>query len=487
VKASHGLTKNFLFLMASNVLSPIFSMVLVLAISRLRGAEMLGKYSLVMTVFIVGQSCAPLGLPILVTREVAKSPRLAGHYFMNACLLTGGLVALALLALIPGAWAIQSDHEMRLAMAWTLLSLLPSVPMAIGEAVLLAFGRAADYVTVGFAENVARASVGALLVFSGHDVAAIAAALLVMRILASIVLAAVLRWRGVTFDTRFDRALWREFLAHVPVLGSIPIVNQIYARSDVFLLTALGTWGDVGIYSAGLRLVDLARTVPLAYSKAIYPVLSRAYGQRVEEFTAVAQRSLRHGLLMMAPATILLCSCSPVLITAFYGSRISGGETSLALLSWTLIPLMVAAVLAQVLFSAGKQAIDLRVNIISTAINVPANLLLIPRLGAAGAALAVLLSMSVYAALQYRWTRQHVTDPEAIPFLGKILAVSLASVMATAILLRTNAIAAATVGLATYAVTVIVAGLVSRQEIDGWRAMLGSFSSRYLWGVRGAR
>jgi peptidoglycan biosynthesis protein MviN/MurJ (putative lipid II flippase) len=176
-----------------------------------------------------------------------------------------------------------------------------------------------------------------------------------------------------------------------------------------------------------------------------------------------------------------------VLITAFYGSRISGGETSLALLSWTLIPLMVAAVLAQVLFSAGKQAIDLRVNIISTAINVPANLLLIPRLGAAGAALAVLLSMSVYAALQYRWTRQHVTDPEAIPFLGKILAVSLASVMITAMLLRTNAIAAATAGLATYAVTVIVAGLVSRQEIDGWRTMVGSVGSRYLWGVRGAR
>ncbi len=484
MKASHGLTKNFIFLMASNVLSPVFSMVLVLAISHLRGAEMLGKYSLVMTIFIVGQSCAPLGLPILVTREVAKAPRLAGHYFMNACLLTGGLIALALLAIIPGIWSIQSDHEMRIATALTLLSLLPSVPMAIGEAVLLAFGRAADYVSVGLAENIARASVGALLVFAGYDVAAIAATLLGMRILASMVLAVVLRWRGVTFATRFDRALWRDFLGHIPVLGSIPIVNQIYARSDVFLLTALGTWSDVGIYSAGLRLVDLARTIPLAYSKAIYPVLARVFGQRTDEFMPVAQRSLRHGLLMMAPATILLCSCSPVVITAFYGSRFSGGETSLALLSWTLLPLMTAAVLAQVLFAAGKQAIDLRVNIISTAINVPANVLLIPRMGAAGAALAVLVSMSVYATLQYFWTRQHVGDPEAVPFLSKIVAISLASVVVAMLLLRINVIAAATIGLATYAVAGIAMGLVTRHELDGWRARIGSVGSRAFSGVR---
>src|ERR1700686_2173133 len=132
---------------------------------------MLGKYSLVMTVFIVGQQCAALGLPILITREVSKGHELAGHYFMNACVLTSGLVALALLGLMPVVWSALDDSEMRIAMSLTLLSLLPSVPMAYGEAVLLAFGRAADYVTVGLTENVARAAVCTLLVLSGHGVA----------------------------------------------------------------------------------------------------------------------------------------------------------------------------------------------------------------------------------------------------------------------------------------------------------------------------
>ena len=56
----------------SNVISPFFSIALVLAISRLQGVELLGKYSLLMTVFILGQACGTLGLSIIITRETAQ-------------------------------------------------------------------------------------------------------------------------------------------------------------------------------------------------------------------------------------------------------------------------------------------------------------------------------------------------------------------------------------------------------------------------------
>ncbi len=484
MKASHGLTANFLFLMASNVLSPVFSMVLVLAISHLQGVEMLGKYSLVMTVFIVGQSCATLGLSVIITREVAKSSQLAGHYFLNACVLTGGLIALALLALVPGAAWLLHDSEMRVAITLTLLSLLPSVPMVYSEAVLLAFGRAGDYVAVGLAENIARAAVGTLLVVARYDVAAIAAALLGLRIVAAMVIVPVLRHRGVVFTARFDRALWRDLLTQVPVLGSIPIVNQIYARSDILLLTSLGSWRQVGLYSAGLRLVDLARTLPAAYSKAVYPLLARLYGQRFDEFSVVTTQSLRHGLLMVTPLTIVLCGCSPMLITAFYGPAVSGGEAALAILSWTLIPLTIACVLAQALFAAGRQAIDLRVNVISTVLSVLANAALIPLFGATGAAVAMLLSITVYAALQYFWARHHVVDPDALDCIAKVVATALASVVVTAALLGTNVIAAVAGGVAAYAVGALAGGLVTRRELEQWRSRAGSVGARYLWGVR---
>jgi O-antigen/teichoic acid export membrane protein len=483
VNPRQGLTKSFLFLMTSNVLSPIFSMVLVLTIIRLCGVEMLGKYSLMMTVFVVGQSCATLGLPIIITREVAKARHLAGYYFVNACALTGGLIALALLALVPAMCASVTDAEMRVAISLTLVSLVPSVVLAYGEGVLLALERAGDYVTVGIAENVVRAGVGTVLVFLGFGVAAIAGALLILRILAGIVLLLVLRHRGVALVPRFDRVLWHDLLVEVPVVGAIPIVNQIYARSDILLLTWFASWRDVGLYSAGLRLVDLARTLPAAYSRALYPILAHLYGQRAEEFTEVAQQSLRHCLLMVAPLTIAMCGLSPVLITTFYGAKAAGGEMSLAILSWGLIPLAIACMLAQSLFAAGRQAIDLRVNVIATVLSLSTNALLIPWLGAVGAAIASLVSVSVYAALQYFWVRQHVLDPSALMFVTKLVTTTLASVTITAALLQASAPAAAAAGLMTYALTAFMAGLVTRRELDAFRTRIVSARARYLWGA----
>lgn len=477
------LAKNFLFLLANNVLSPVFSMALVLAISRLSGVEMLGKYSLMMTVFTVGQSCAPLGLTVIVTREVAKARHLAGHYFTNACVLTSGLIAVLLLALIPAVWAFVTDPAMRIAIALTLLSLLPSVVLGFGEGVVLACGHAEDFVTVAIGENTARAAIGTLLVFLGFGVLAIAVALLALRVLAAVVLVFILSRRDVALAARFDRKLWGELLAQVPIVGPTPIVYQLYNRSDILLLTWFGSWRDVGLYSAGLRLVDVARTLPAAYSRALYPILSRLYGQRAEEFKEVAQRSVRQCLLMVAPLTIVMSGLSPLLVTGFYGADAAGAATSLAILSCSLLPLAVACVLAQVLLAAGRQVIDLRVNVAASVLAVVANVLLIPRLGATGAAIAMLISISAFVALQYVWLRRHALEPESLQYLVRAVASSLASAVVMAILLKTSTIGALAAGLATYAVAALVAGLVTRRELDAVRARIGSAGARHLWGL----
>jgi hypothetical protein len=66
-----ALVRNFSFLTASNLLLPIATMALVVAISRLGGAELLGEYSLLMSFFLIGQTCSTAGLQILSTRDVA--------------------------------------------------------------------------------------------------------------------------------------------------------------------------------------------------------------------------------------------------------------------------------------------------------------------------------------------------------------------------------------------------------------------------------
>jgi O-antigen/teichoic acid export membrane protein len=466
------LYKNFALLTASNLLTPLFTMALVLAISRLQGVEILGKYSLMMTVFVVGQSCVSLGLPVVITREVAKHPGDAGRYFVSACAVTFAIAGVAIaLALVALRW--QVDFDLRTALSLVLLSLLPSVVTLCGEAVLLAFERARDLVVISFTETAARALIGTVLVFLGGGIVSLALSLLALRLLAGVAFLAMLRRRRVVFTRGFDTVLCARLARDIPVLGSIPIVNSLYARADVFLLTWLGTWTDVGLYSAALRLVDVARTIAPAYSRALYPVLARLRAESTGEFAALARRSIRDIMLLVLPIVLVLSGFARPLIVALYGERLAAAADVLRILAWSLVATTLATTLAQILFAAKLQAIDLRVNIIATAFIALAGGMLIPRWGAAGAALAVLLSSGLYAGLQYFFVRRAVTDPAALALLAKLAAVAAAGTVAMAFASTAPMLGAGAGAVAAYAVAIWATRILGRDDIERVYDILG--------------
>lgn len=475
------LARNFFYLMVSNLLSPMFSMALVLAISRVRGVEMLGKYSLLMTVFIVGQACGTLGLSVIITRDVAQDPSRAGHYFFNATILTGLVVAAFVLAALPVVHRTFDEQEMQVAMSLVVGTFVPSVVMSYGEAVLLALERAGDFVVVGLAENVVRACLGTGLVVLGYGIVPIAISMLGMRLLAATGLLVALYRVGVPLRARFDRKLWSDLLRVVPVVGAIPVVNQIYARSDMFVLSWFGTWTDVGLYSAGLRLVDLARTLPPAYGKAVYPILSRLHGVRSGEFREVARRAMRQSVLLMAPLTFFLAAFAKMLLPTIYGAKAAGGEGSLAVLACVLMPFGVACALAQVLFAANRQAIDLRVNVIATLVGVGANVLLIPRYGAEGAASAMVISMGLYASLQYTWADREVVRLASVGYVMKLVAIVVVAVVCVRVLQSWSFVLGTLVGVGAFAGGLLVGGLVTREDLLRVRGLFPNGRLPQMW------
>jgi O-antigen/teichoic acid export membrane protein len=472
------LYKNFVLLAASNLLAPLFSMALVLTISRQHGAEMLGKYSLMMTVFVVGQSCATLGLPIVVTREVARARRDAGRYLIAASAVTYALLILVIGAALAALhWAVD-DAALRWALGIMLVALLPSVITIHGESVLLAFERAGDFVAVNLTENVLRAALGTLLVLFGYGIVALAISALVLRLLASGALVVILHRRGVRIPARVDRSLCRELLRGIPVLGAIPIANALYARADVFLLTWLGTWTQLGLYSAALRLVDIARTLAPAYARALYPVLSRLRADSSEEFAALARDSMRTILLFVVPVALLLSGMASPIIVLLYGPPMAEAAYSLRVLAWSLVPVVVATMLAQILFASSRQAVDLKVNAIAIVASVAAGVAMIPRFGALGAAAGVLASSSLYAIIQYLWVRAAVMDPASVVLLGKFLATALAGLATIYCIDDASHLLAGAAGIATYAVGIWITGIIGPKDVERARLALWTQTHR---------
>ena len=254
------------------------------------------------------------------------------------------------------------------------------------------------------------------------------------------------------------------------------MVNALYARADVFLLTWLGTWADVGVYSAALRLVDVARTVAPAYARALYPILARLRAESADEFAALARRSLRDIVLLILPIVLVLSGFAQPLIVSLYGDKLADAGGVLRILAWSLVPTTLATTLAQILFAAKLQVVDLRVNIIASVFIVVTGAFLVPRWGAAGAAFAVLLSSGLYAGLQYTFVRRAVTDPAALPLLAKLAAVAMAGALAMAVAPPTSTLAAGGLGIAVYCVAIWATRIVGRDDVE---RMYGIFRIRH--------
>ena len=475
-----SILKNASVLTLSNVLSPVASMVLVLTIGRLRGAEELGAYSLVMAVFVFIESLAALGLPVVVTREVAKRPAEASRQFAAGCAVGLGIVVGVLAFVIPGLLIWGQRTRVTLAMAILAVAVLPSVITAFGTAVLLALDHVTDFVSIDFVEKMGRAALGSALVFFGFGIIAIAWVMLLLRFLAAAAYVARLRRRGIAVTPRVDLRACGLLLRDVPVTGMIPILNAVYVRTDVFMLTWLTSLADVGYYGAALRLVDISRTFPAAFGRALYPQLSRLGGLLETKLPEVFRRATRHLLIVMAVAVLVLSGLADRIIILLYGQTFAPAVPCLRILAWAILPYALACTLSNVLFATGNQAADLRVNVICAVVCPVLHLALVPSFGIEGAAVATFVSMTLYGLLQYLFVRRLVVAPRMVGEIAQLTGIVFAAFLISWFLGGDHQLIGTVAGLSVYVVGIGSTALLSSTDRAEILRLIGAVHARFI-------
>lgn len=167
-------------------------------------------------------------------------------------------------------------------------------------------------------------------------------------------------------------------------------------RADVFMLSALtGDPRAIGLYTLGVSLAELTFFVPDAVSTVFFPRVASMERKSADETVATVARFT---------VLITLISMVGLIPAAFVAVNVVLPDFRDSLPAFLiLLPGIIALTVAKVLASyVGGLGIPLRVAIASgsaLAINIVANLLLIPPLGFVGAAIASLISYSVNATL----------------------------------------------------------------------------------------
>ncbi len=157
---------------------------------------------------------------------------------------------------------------------------------------------------------------------------------------------------------------------------------------DTLLIGALRSTREAGIYSAATRYMLVGTFATVAISQVFGPKMSELTAlDDHESARSVYQSTTAWYVALTWPLYLTLVIFAPVLVSIF-GRGFLPGARPLQILGLTMLVATACGPVDVVLLMAGKSSWNLLNTVIALVLNVGLNLLLIPRLGISGAAIA---------------------------------------------------------------------------------------------------
>lgn len=330
--------------------------------------------------------------------------------------VVGTVLGLLIGLVLPRLGLFSGEYEGQVTAAIQLVSwFLPcGAVMMVALAATRGLGNVVPYTVVG-AIAVPAARPIAVLVAAAMGGAAVSAALgWALPLAAGMVAALVALWirvreherragvHGVLVPERaVHRSIWKFALPRWFSSG----IEQSIVWFDVILVGALAGAGAAGVYGAASRFVTAGLIISTAMRMVISPRFSALLSEnKISAVQKLYSTTVTWIVLLGAPIYGLFMFFAPTIL-GWLGDDFRRGSTALIILSLGAITSLLAGNVDSVLMMSGRSGWMLANKTVVLAINIVANIILVPRHGITGAAVAWALSMFIDAALASIETR----------------------------------------------------------------------------------
>ena len=424
--------RNTALVVAARLVSKVFVFVVVLVVIRSMGQENYGRFTSLVVYAALVSIALDLGLRPLFTREVAKDRTRLTPYLNS-------ILSLKLTLMVPVLGILLA------AVAVGLPTLVPYVIPTFALLVATSFSNQlrAVFYAMGHLRYEGIAIIGESLVLL---VAAVAVALLRLpwwyflwayaasysfTVVYAAVIAITRFGHKFAFDLHWVRLsmLARESLP----FGLTIIISTLYFKIDVPILKVFTTFAAVGIYSAAYKYLEAVVFVPQTLMDPVFPALAQIAHEHIERLGGAATKAYKMLAVIGTPLTVVMI----VLASPIIRYTIPGFESAipvLQVLALGILFLFVNNVFLYTLNAMGRQSDSTRLAIMSLAVNLVLNFILIPMPstlygGYMGAAWATVLTEVALFAGGWYLLRKHLF---ALPILSSLKGILPAGVLCAA-------------------------------------------------------
>lgn len=396
-----GIIKNAGLLFAADLASKFLSFFLVVAIARYLGDAGLGKYSFAFAFAGLFAIFADLGLSTYLTREIARDKEKAARYASNMLMLKLILAAFTLLPPLVVINFIEQSPEVRQAVYIVALA-TAFLNLNNVFSTLFASHEKLEYTALAtILERILTVGLGLLLLFAGKGLIGLVTAYLVSYLIVLVVSGIIAYKKTSAFSLGFDRELWKHMLKSSLPFWFTTIFITIYFRIDTVLLQMMTSYQQVGWYNAAYKALDALYFIPSAVVTATFPVMSRLHDSNKELLQKLYKRAFYYLVVLAIPIATGIMLLSDRIIKFIYGSGFEQAAPALQILIWAEAMIFISTLAGYLLNSINRQLVFTYTAAAATLLNIGANLILIPKYGYMGAAIATVLTEAMVLIVLY--------------------------------------------------------------------------------------
>lgn len=461
-------SRNLLSIFLSDGITRIIGFAATVYIARVLVVEGFGLINYGLAFISYALLFANPGLTIIGAREVAKAPH--DRRFIEETLgLRFTLAVLMFVFFIIGTLVIPGDTITKKVIIVYAMTLFPFailfefVFQGREEMLYIGVGRIIQYGIY----------LGVLVLFLKDvtDILVVPFAFVVSYLINAIFLIGIFVRKYKSFTFRFSIPYWRTILSTSMPVGLAIIFNHATVSLPPIVLGIFKTNFDVGIFSAGYKIVFMLLVIERVFYYVFFPILSKRHKQEHETLPGSFNFLTRFLFALTIPIAFGGLILAPRIIGLVYGPAFASAVNVLRILLVYFIIVPINTIFGYGLIAIDQERRFFRVTTLTALINAAMILLLGLRFGFYGAAVALLVSESIGIVLMNRQLKKFV-EYGKIGYVLKPLIAAVVMAIIIYLLQVWHFVWLVVIGIMVYLIALFMLGGYSGSDLKNLRAVL---------------
>jgi O-antigen/teichoic acid export membrane protein len=394
------------FRSVAEVGSKVATFALLTVLAREVGDDELGVYLFAVSLAMLASTAADFGQDKVLTREVARRPDQAEHYFGNtlALRLVVGLPAIVVLPFVVRLLGYGGKAPMVAAVVG--LAVLAELLTTTCFAVYQSFERMGYVPVVLLTERWLIAAGGIAVVLLGRSILAVAVVFLAGATVGLALAVRLLVTRVVPVRIRTDPRTWWPLMRAALPLGVAGVFSTILFRVDMTMLAAYKDAAVVGNYGVAYRLFETTLFLSYSVVAGAFPVYAKLEPDGDQPLGQVFARTLKLATGLVVPLAVGLAVLAGPVVRLVFGNDFEDTPRALALLAPAIAVFPVGYLAGYLLIARNQERRLVAVYAALAVENIASNAVLIPLLSLHGAAIATSVTQVLLAGVLLRMARR---------------------------------------------------------------------------------